>query len=605
MPIRKPLVAIVGRPNVGKSTLFNRLMGERRAIVEDTPGVTRDRQYGEAELLGRFIQLIDTGGFDPLETEGMLPMMRRQAQIAIEEADAIIWMTSVRDDVTPADEEIGRVLRRSPKPVFCAVNKCDADGLEAEAVSFYSLGVDHVFPIAAEHNRGVLDLMEEIVATLDKLKAFEGEEIDDGTETIEAEELEALKAQRGGHVERVRICVVGRPNVGKSTLINALVGHERLLATNIPGTTRDAIDVDFAHEGQGYTLIDTAGLRRPSRVTESVEQYSVSRTVRALERSHIAVLVLDATQSLSDQDARISSLIERRGRACCIVVNKWDLVEKDDKTMQAYEADLAEQMPYMAHAPILFISALTGRRVHKVIQLVNRTFDAFNTQIGTSRLNRWLEDVVAWRQPPVYRGKRLKLYFASQVSTRPPKLRIQVNTDKAVSAHYKRFLLGRLREEFDLDGTPVRLEFIKKQARRARTAFYDPAERPEMPTMFDLDAMSDDEIDGVGWDDETLDSAQGAIDSWDSMDLDGDDDYSGGADDQDDDDDDDDDDGDDAQDDADDDGDHGDDLDAWPDADGPVNTDSEARVSAALVDSDSPVEDPSEDNPDTVDGTIA
>ena len=497
MAPRTPLVAIVGRPNVGKSTLFNRLMGERRAIVEDTPGVTRDRQYGEAEVQTRLLQIVDTGGFDPLETEGMLPMMRRQATIAIEEADAIIWMTSVRDDVTPADEEIGAVLRRTSKPVFCAVNKCDADRLEDEAVSFYALGVDRIFPIAAEHNRGVLDLMETVLEALDELNAFEGEEIDDGIEPIDPEELAELQAQRGGHVERVRICVVGRPNVGKSTLINALVGQERLLATNVPGTTRDAIDVDFVNEGQGYTLIDTAGLRRPARVTEDIEQYSVSRTVRALERSHVAVLVLDATRSLADQDARISALIERRGRACCIVINKWDLVEKDGKTMQAYELDLAEQMPYLAHAPKLFISALTGRRVHKVIQMINQTFDAFNTQIGTSKLNRWLEEVTAWRQPPVYRGKRLKLYFGSQVSTRPPRIRIQVNTEKAVSAHYKRFLLSRLREAFDLQGTPIRLDFIKKQARRARTAFYDASERPEMPSMYDLDEMTEEEIEGL------------------------------------------------------------------------------------------------------------
>ena len=370
---------------MGKFIFFNRLIGERRAIVEDTPGVTRDRQYGEAEVIGRFIQIIDTGGFDPLETEGMLPMMRRQAKIAIQEADAIIWMTSVREDVTHADEEIGRVLRRTSKPVFCAVNKCDSTILEGEAVSFYSLGVDQVFPVAAEHNRGVLDLMEAVIEALDELKAFEGEDIDDGVEPIHPDELAALKAQRGGHVERVRICVVGRPNVGKSTLINALVGKERLLATNVPGTTRDSIDVDFVNEGQGYTLIDTAGLRRPARIKENIEQYSASRTVRALERSHVAVLVLDATQSLADQDARISALVERRGRACCIVINKWDLVEKDGKTMQAYETDLAEQMPYLAHAPRIFISALTGRRVHRVINLVNETFDAFNAQLGTSR----------------------------------------------------------------------------------------------------------------------------------------------------------------------------------------------------------------------------
>ncbi|MCO4762198.1 MAG: ribosome biogenesis GTPase Der [Myxococcales bacterium] len=496
MKTRKPLVAIVGRPNVGKSTLFNRLVGERRAIVEDTPGVTRDRQYAEADVLGREIRLIDTGGFDPLETEGMLPMMREQAKIAIAEADAILWLTSVRDDVTPADEEVGAVLRQTSKPVLCLVNKCDSDNLETEAMAFYSLGVEQVFPIAAEHNRGVLDVMEILIEALDEADAFTGRD-EEEPEPMDPEELEALKQQRGGYVKHVRIAVVGRPNVGKSTLINALLGQERLLATNVPGTTRDSIDVDFKHEGKTYTLIDTAGLRRPARVTENVEQYSVSRTVRALERSHVAVLVLDATQSLADQDARIASLVERRGRACCVVVNKWDLVEKDGKTLQSYELDLAEQMPYLAHAPKLFISAKTGRRVHKVMELVDEAFEAFNTQIGTSRLNKWLEEVTAWRQPPVYRGKRLKLYFISQVSTRPPKMRIQVNSDKAVSAHYKRFLLAQLRETFDLYGTPIRLEVVKKQARRARTAYFDANDRPEMPTVYDLDKMSEDEIEGV------------------------------------------------------------------------------------------------------------
>ncbi len=487
MRSRLPLVAIVGRPNVGKSTLFNRLVGSRKAIVEDQPGVTRDRQYGEAEIAGRQVRLVDTGGFDPMETEGMLALMRDQARVAINEADAILWLTSVRDDVTPADIEVGAVLRQSDKPVFCAVNKCDAPSLENDALSFYSLGVEQVFPIAAEHNRGLLDLLEAIVERLEHVGAFDLPEGALDEEPMDPEELAALKQQRGGYVEQVRISVVGRPNVGKSTLINALLGTDRLLASDVPGTTRDAIDVDFTWGGKTYTLIDTAGLRRPSRVRESVEQYSVSRTVRSIERSHVAVLVLDATRTLADQDARIANLVERRGRACCVVINKWDIVEKDGKTAQAYALDLAEQMPFLAHAPKLFISAKTGRRVHKVIDLIDETFKAFDARLGTSRLNRWLEETTNWRQPPVYKGKRLKLYFASQTATRPPRIRIQVNSDKAVSAHYQRFLLGRLRAAFDLDGTPIRLDFVKKQARRARSAKIDPSERPDFVGFVDLD----------------------------------------------------------------------------------------------------------------------
>lgn len=513
MPNRKPLIALVGRPNVGKSTLFNRLMGTRKAIVEDEPGVTRDRQYGETEIQTHPVRLVDTGGFDPLDDEGMLPLMREQARIAIEEADAVIWLTSVRDDVTPADQEVGAVLRQTNKPVFCAVNKCDSNALETDALGFYMLGVERVFPIAAEHNRGVLDLLEAVIESLMARDAFAS--VEEEEPQVSAEELAELQSQRGGFVQQVRISVVGRPNVGKSTLINSLLGSERLLASDVPGTTRDAIDVDFVWNDDHFTLIDTAGLRRPSRVRESVEQYSVSRTVRSIERSHVAILVLDATRSLADQDARIANLVERRGRACCVVVNKWDLVEKDGKTMQAYELDLAEQMPFLAHAPKLFISAKTGRRVDRVMDVVMRAFHAFDARIGTSRLNRWLEETTAFRQPPVYKGKRLKIYFASQTSTRPPRIRLQVNSDRAVSDHYQRFLVGRLRNEFDLQGTPVRLEFVKKQARRSRAAHVDgPA--PQHVAVIDLDDM----------DDATLAAMNTPEVNADDFDIDGEDDWS-------------------------------------------------------------------------------
>ncbi|MBP47988.1 MAG: ribosome biogenesis GTPase Der [Myxococcales bacterium] len=521
MPNRKPLIALVGRPNVGKSTLFNRLMGSRKAIVEDEPGVTRDRQYGDAEMLTREVVLVDTGGFDPLDDEGMLPLMREQARIAIDQADAIIWLTSVREDVTPADQEVGAVLRESDKPVFCAVNKCDSRGLETEALSFYSLGVDHVYPIAAEHNRGVLDLIEAVIDALVERDAFAP--IDNAEPSKDPEEIAELKSQRGGYVEQVRVSVVGRPNVGKSTLINTLLGAERLLASDVPGTTRDAIDVDFTWQGESFTLIDTAGMRRPSRIRQSVEQYSVSRTVRSIERSHVAILVLDATRTLADQDARIANLVERRGRACCVVVNKWDLVEKDGKTMRAYELDLAEQMPFLAQAPKLFISAKTGRRVDKVMGVVMQAFRAFDARIGTSRVNRWLENTTAFRQPPVYKGKRLKIYFASQTSTRPPRIRLQVNSDKAVSEHYQRFLVGRLRQEFGLYGTPIRLDFVKKQARRSRSVTIDGPAPPHM-MMVDLDELDEQELLGLDQAHHAEDSSENL--SSDDMSLVNDDDWS-------------------------------------------------------------------------------
>lgn len=503
MKTRVPLIAIVGRPNVGKSTLFNRWVGERRAIVEDEPGVTRDRQYAVCLQQGRTLQLIDTGGFDPDERSGMLALMRDQASMAIEEADAIVWVCDAHEGITPADSEIGSVLRQTSKPVYCAANKCDVESHDVAAMELYGLGVDRVYPISAEHNRGLLDLLDDLIEALDASGGFGANDQEDDEQELSEE---AQRLVRGGVVDRVRVCVIGRPNVGKSTLINALLGDERMLISDVPGTTRDAIDVDFEHEGGSYTLIDTAGMRRRPRITHSVEIYSVSRAVRALERSHVALLVLDTTQEIADQDARIATLIERRGRACVVVCNKWDAIEKDTGTMAAYEKDLRERLPFLAHAPMIFVSALTGRRVHKVMDTMKGAYASFNQWIGTGELNRWLEKVQLHRQPPVWRGKRLKIYFGAQVGVRPPTFALQVNSERAISEHYRRFLVNRLRTDFGFEGAPIRLRVKGKGARktkRASTASYE-VEMAEMVKLIDLDDAPDIDIEGMS--DEALEA---------------------------------------------------------------------------------------------------
>jgi GTP-binding protein len=464
--VYEPLIAIVGRPNVGKSTLFNRLIGKRTAIVHDLPGVTRDRHYGTAEMQGHQVRLVDTGGFAPGEEEGMLPLMREQATMAIQEADAIVFLCNARDGATPADEEIARILRRTDKPVFCAANKCDSPGIEIEAMALYSLGFDTVYPIAAAHNVGTLDLVEAMISTLEANGAFHLDDDDDG-----APEDPAVKEGpvRGGRVDRVRVCFVGRPNVGKSTLVNRLLGSERVICADQPGTTRDAIDIDFTYQDEAFTLVDTAGLRRKRSITEQIEQYSVSQAVRAIERCHVAVLVLDATQSLADQDAKIAALIEDRGRACVIAINKWDLVEKETMTSKGYEIDMVDRMPYLTHVPHVFISGLTGQRVERLFDVVRKVYANFNRRVGTGELNRWIERQQISHQPPTYRGKRLRIYYAAQVGVRPPQFVMQVNTLGAISPGYEKFLMSKMREQWELEGSPIKLRLKQKAARRART----------------------------------------------------------------------------------------------------------------------------------------
>ncbi len=460
-----PLIAIVGRPNVGKSTLFNRLLGHRSAIVHDEPGVTRDRHYGIAELYGHKIQVVDTGGFMPNDAEGMLPLMREQAQAAMDESDIIIFLCNARDGVTAADEEIADVLRRADKPVLLAANKCDSDAVEVEAMALYSLGFERVYAISAAHNRGILDLHESIYEILNDRKLFDNE----GSEHLDVERVEEDDAPiRGGRVDRIRVCFVGRPNVGKSTLVNKLLGSDRVITADMPGTTRDAIDIDFSWRGENFTLVDTAGLRRKRSIIHAIEIYSVSQAVRAIERCHLAILVLDASQPLADQDSKIGALIQDRGRACVIAINKWDAVYKDTMTTKAYDTDLTENIPFMSHVPRVFISAKNGQRVEKLFDTVRSTYDNFNRRIGTGEFNRWLQELQHSHQPPTYRGKALRMYYGNQVGVRPPQFVIQVNTLGAISPAYERFLIAQMRAKWELEGSPIRLRLRKKAERRAK-----------------------------------------------------------------------------------------------------------------------------------------
>ncbi|MBI5607664.1 MAG: ribosome biogenesis GTPase Der [Deltaproteobacteria bacterium] len=511
-----PLVALVGRPNVGKSTLFNRLIGQRTAITFDTPGVTRDRHYALARYGLHQIQVIDTGGFAPGESEGMLPLMRQQAQIAIDEADAIIFMTCAREGLLPADEEIARVLRRTQKPVFLCANKADTPSLDADAMAMYALGFDEVWPIAAEHNRGVLDLMEAVENALGERGHWEGEPDHD--------EKPQLERVRGGRVERVRVCFVGKPNVGKSTLINKLLGHERVICADQPGTTRDAIDVDFVWRNRAFTLVDTAGLRRKRAVHDLVEQYSVSQSVRAIERSHVAVLVLDATQGLSDQDSKIAALVQDRGRACVVAVNKWDAVEgKDSKLSRGYELDLERIMPFLSYCPKVFLSAKTGQRVEKTFETVEKVYENFNRRVPTHQFNKWLIALQERVQPPTFRGRKLRMYYGAQLAVRPPKFVISVNMLGAISPAYQRFLINQIRETWDFEGVPIRLDLKKKPERKARRvteALAVSAVTGEDPTLLGWDGVEphdfggddDDGDEDVGEDFDGVDEAHWADD---------------------------------------------------------------------------------------------
>ena len=436
----KPLVAIVGRPNVGKSMLFNKLTGQRTSIVEDTPGVTRDRIYGQCEWCGRTFSLVDTGGIEPGTDSDMLKFMRRQAEIGIELADAIIMVADVRSGVTAADQDVATMLRKSGKPVALAVNKCDSIGLvNPDAFEFYSLGIGDLFETSAVHGHGTGDLLDWVLANIP-----ENDEEEDDSDVI-------------------KVAIVGKPNVGKSSLLNRILGEERVIVSNVAGTTRDAIDSYFENETGRYCFIDTAGMRRKSKVDDAIEKYSNMRSISAIDRADVCLILIDANDGVTEQDTKIAGLVHEAGKAAIIVVNKWDAVEnKETNTMRDMEAQVRNGLSYMLYAPVLFLSALTGSRVEKLFQLIQDVHTQNISRITTGALNSVLADATARVQPPTDKGRRLKIYYMTQAGTKPPHFVIFCNDARLFHFSYQRYLENQIREVFGLSGTPIRITIRQK-----------------------------------------------------------------------------------------------------------------------------------------------
>ena len=436
----KPLVAIIGRPNVGKSMLFNKLTGQRTSIVEDTPGVTRDRIYGDCEWCGRTFSLVDTGGIEPGTDSDMLKFMRRQAEIGIELADAIIMVTDVRSGVTAADEDVAVMLRKSGKPVALAVNKCDSVGpTNPDVYEFYSLGIGDLFETSAVHGHGTGDLLDWV---LDNIPDNDSEEEDDGI---------------------IKVAIVGKPNVGKSSLLNRILGEERVIVSNVAGTTRDAIDSYYENETGKYCFIDTAGMRRKSKVDDVIEKYSNMRSINAIERSDVCLILIDANDGVTEQDTKIAGLVHEAGKAAIIVVNKWDAVaDKETNTMRDMENDVRQGLSYMLYAPVVFLSALTGQRVDKLFQVIREVHEQNTSRITTGALNSVLADATARVQPPTDKGRRLKIYYMTQASTKPPHFVIFCNDARLFHFSYQRYLENQIREVFGLKGTPIRITIRQK-----------------------------------------------------------------------------------------------------------------------------------------------
>ena len=428
-----PIVAVVGRPNVGKSTLFNKLVGKRLSIVEDTPGVTRDRIYSKCEWRNREFMIVDTGGIEPASDDVILAQMRRQAQVAIEKADVIVFLTDIRCGVTADDYEVASMLQKSGKPVILAVNKCDGIGEPPpEFYEFYNLGMGDPFPVSALHGHGSGDLLDEI------FKYFPGEDEPEYDE------------------EYIKVAVIGKPNVGKSSLINRIAGEERAIVSDIAGTTRDATDTIIENEDGKYVFIDTAGIRRKSKITEKIEHYSVLRAYMAVDRADVCVIVIDALVGFTDQDSKVAGYAHEQGKACIVAVNKWDAVDKSTGTMEEYTNDLKEKFSFMSYVPFIFISAKTGQRVDKLFELINSVNSQNCMRITTGMLNDVLSYATTRVQPPSDKGRRLKIYYMTQASVRPPTFVVFVNRADLFHFSYQRYIENQIRQTFGLTGTPVR-----------------------------------------------------------------------------------------------------------------------------------------------------
>ena len=434
----KPIVAIVGRPNVGKSTLFNALAGENISIVKDTPGVTRDRIYADVEWLNHTFTLIDTGGIEPDSNDSILSQMREQAQIAIDTADVILFMVDVKQGLVDSDSKVADMLRRSHKPVVLTVNKVDHhEKFLADVYEFYNLGIGDPFPISSVNKQGLGDLLDQVISLFPESAAEEEED------------------------DRPKIAVVGKPNVGKSSIINKLLGENRVIVSNIAGTTRDAIDTEVKWDGKEYVFIDTAGLRRKNKIKEELERYSIIRTVTAVERADVVVVVIDATEGVTEQDAKIAGIAHDRGKGILVVVNKWDAIEKDDKTIYKYTNKVKEVLSFMPYAEIMFVSAETGQRLPKLFEKIDMIIENQTMRIATGVLNEIMSEAIALQQPPSDKGKRLKLYYITQVAVKPPTFVIFVNDKKLMHFSYTRYLENKIRDTFGFKGTS--LKFIIRE----------------------------------------------------------------------------------------------------------------------------------------------
>ena len=435
----KPIIAIVGRPNVGKSALFNKLIGQRLSIVEDTPGVTRDRIYGESDWNGRKFTLIDTGGIEPRTDSEILTFMREQAEIAISHADVIVFLTDIKTGLTASDQEVAGMLQRSGKPIVLAVNKMDSTGnVDPDFYEFYNLGLGDPIAVSAVHGHGTGDLLDECV----KYFPPEGEDEEDD--------------------DRIQVAIIGKPNVGKSSLTNKILGQQRTIVSNVAGTTRDAIDSYFENETGKYVFIDTAGMRKKSKVDEAIERYSVLRAQMAIERADVCLVLIDAQEGVTEQDTKVAGMAHEAGKASIIVVNKWDLIEKDGKTMDKMREDIRRDLGYMTYAPVLFISAMTGQRVERLFELIQYVNNQAATRITTGMLNSVLADAQTRVQPPTDKGRRLKIYYMTQAGIKPPHFICFCNDARLFHFSYQRYLENQIRSVFGLEGTPIRMTIRQK-----------------------------------------------------------------------------------------------------------------------------------------------